>query len=81
MKQEGQFKSTSGKELTGAAITFKNGNVVTASDSGKPTGPATITLNSDGSQSDVMSAAKETVQELIYLIGEQMQLQLLKVLS
>ena len=58
VKQEGQFKSTSGKELTGAAITFKNGNVVTASDSGKPTGPATITLNSDGSQSDVMSAAK-----------------------
>ena len=31
---------------------------MTASDSGKPTGPATITLNSDGSQSDVMSAAK-----------------------
>lgn len=58
VKQEGQFKSTSGKELTGAAITFKNGNVVTASDSGKPTGPATITLNSDGSQSDVMSASK-----------------------
>ena len=23
VKQEGQFKSTSGKELTGAAITFK----------------------------------------------------------
>ena len=54
---------------------------MTASDSGKPTGPATITLNSDGSQSDVMSAQKETVRELIYLIGEQMQLQLLKVLS
>ena len=31
---------------------------MTASDSGKPTGPATITLNSDGSQSDVMSAKR-----------------------
>ncbi|MGH2183221.1 WxL domain-containing protein, partial [Enterococcus faecalis] len=47
-----------GKELTGAAISFENGSVVTASDSGKPTGPAAITLNPDGSQSDVMSAAK-----------------------
>ncbi|MCD5003500.1 WxL domain-containing protein [Enterococcus saccharolyticus] len=58
VNQEGQFTSVSGKELTGAVITFSNGNVVTASDSGKPVGAATIVLNSNGSQSNVMSASK-----------------------
>ncbi|GMC09707.1 cell surface protein [Enterococcus thailandicus] len=57
VNQEGQFTSTSGKELTGATISFKNGRVVTASDSGKPVGPETIVLNADGSQSDVMAAS------------------------
>ena len=54
---------------------------MTASDSGKPTGPATITLNSDGSQSDVMSAAKGNGAGTYLFDWEQMQLQPLKVLS
>lgn len=57
VNQEGQFMSISGKELTGATISFKKGSVVTASDSGKPVGPETIVLNADGSQSDVMAAS------------------------
>jgi hypothetical protein len=57
VNQKGQFTSTSGKELTGSVITFKNGSVVTASDSGEPTGPATFALDPSGVQSDVMAAA------------------------
>lgn len=58
VNQEGQFTSDSGKELVGAVITFKNGNVATASDSGKPVGEETITLNADGSQSMAMAASE-----------------------
>ncbi len=35
MKQNSQFTTADADELTGAEITFKNGNVVTASDSEK----------------------------------------------
>lgn len=56
VNQEKQFTSVSGKELTGAQITFNNGNVVSASASEKPTGQEKIILNADGSQSEVMSA-------------------------
>lgn len=56
VKQDAQFKSTSGKVLTGAKITLKNGTVVTASDSAKPTGYTPIALTTDGSEAKVMSA-------------------------
>ncbi|KAJ61005.1 WxL domain-containing protein [Enterococcus faecalis] len=68
LNQASQFTSASGKELTGAVITFKNGNVVTTSESEKPAGKETITLNSDGSQSVVMSA-KEGSGAGTYLLG------------
>lgn len=56
VKQNGQFKNGE-KELTGAVITFKNGHVVTASDSKKPTAQAIVSLDADGSETDMMSAA------------------------
>ncbi|MGG5371963.1 WxL domain-containing protein [Enterococcus sp. AZ196] len=56
MKQNSQFATTDADELTGAEITFKNGNVVTASDSVKPTGQATIVADPSGDLKDVMSA-------------------------
>jgi len=55
VKQNGQFKTTNDKELTGATITLANGNVVTKSASEKPTGPDTIVLTPD-SETGVMSA-------------------------
>lgn len=56
MKQNSQFKTTDAEELTGAVITFKNGNVVTASDSAKPTGQATIVADPSGALKNVMAA-------------------------
>lgn len=57
VKQEGQFISDMKRaELTGAKITLSNGNVVTNSDSTKPTGKKTITLDPDGAESMVMAA-------------------------
>ncbi|EOH93565.1 WxL domain-containing protein [Enterococcus pallens] len=57
VKQNGQFKTAENQELTGAAITFKNGNVVTNSSSEKPAGQATIKLSPDNALTNVMSAA------------------------
>lgn len=57
VNQNGQFKSETGKELTGAVITLNNGTVVTASESGKPAGEDTIALNAEGALSKVMTAA------------------------
>lgn len=56
MKQNSQFTTADADELTGAEITFKNGNVVTASDSEKPTGQATIVADPSGDLKNVMSA-------------------------
>lgn len=56
VKQNAQFTSTTGKVLTGARITLKNGVVVTASESAKPTGYKPIVLTTDGSEAKVMSA-------------------------
>lgn len=56
VKQNGQFKTADSKELTGAEVVFKNGNVVTASASAKPTGQAKITTDTDGSLQNVMAA-------------------------
>lgn len=56
MKQNSQFQTVDAEELTGAEITFKNGNVVTASDSGKPTGEATIVADPSGALKVVMAA-------------------------
>lgn len=56
MKQNSQFETADADELTGAEITFKNGNIVTASDSAKPTGQATIVADPAGNLKNVMSA-------------------------
>lgn len=59
VQQNGQFETDEGensKELTGAQIVFKNGNVVTGSASEKPTGEAKITANPNGDLQNVMSA-------------------------
>ncbi len=56
VKQNGQFKTASKKNLTGAQITMSNGNIVSASDSAKPTGVTSFSLNPDGTESLVMSA-------------------------
>ena len=56
MKQNSQFATADADELTGAEITFKNGNIVTASDSAKPTGQATIVADPAGNLKNVMSA-------------------------
>ncbi|WHA09363.1 WxL domain-containing protein [Enterococcus montenegrensis] len=56
MKQNNQFKTADNEELTGAEIVFKNGHVVTASDSAAPTGQATIIADPSGALQDVMSA-------------------------
>ncbi|WP_439444361.1 WxL domain-containing protein [Listeria aquatica] len=62
VQQDDQFTSTSGKELTGAELSFNNGVVNSSSDSPKPTGTASFTLvPGDGSTSGpaeiVMDAA------------------------
>lgn len=58
VNQEGQFVSEkTGSVLNGAVISFNNGRVVTASESGKPVGQEKIVLNSDGAQSDVIAAS------------------------
>ncbi|SQC70393.1 WxL domain-containing protein [Listeria fleischmannii] len=44
VQQDDQFTSTSGKELTGAELSFNNGVVNSNSDSPKPTGTASFTL-------------------------------------
>ncbi|MGE8006569.1 WxL domain-containing protein [Lysinibacillus sp. NPDC093216] len=49
LTQDGQFKGKeTGKVLTGAAISFKNGHVVTVSESGEPTPYGEFTLGFDG---------------------------------
>ncbi len=68
MKQNHQFKTADDEVLTGAEVTFKNGNVVTASDSAKPTGKATIITDPDGALQDVM-AAKAGQGAGTYLVG------------
>jgi len=55
--QDGQFTSGTGHVLDGAVVTLKDGNVVTASSSDKPT-PAQNTDLTPGTASLVMSAAK-----------------------
>ncbi|EJQ43629.1 hypothetical protein IEQ_04957 [Bacillus cereus BAG6X1-2] len=59
VKQNGQFKSTSSKELTGAEITFKNSMVNTISTSLKPSivkSSFSLTPEGDGVAESVMSA-------------------------
>ncbi len=57
VKQNDQFATDEGDVLTGAQVSFKNGNVVTASTSAKPTGKATIALAPTDEYTDVMTAA------------------------
>lgn len=59
VKQDGQFTSTTGKVLTGAAVTLDNGEVSTASDSVAPEVVTTNTLKTDGTAHKVMAAAEE----------------------
>ncbi|MFC4770592.1 WxL domain-containing protein [Enterococcus hermanniensis] len=56
VKQNGQFKTADNEELVGAEVVFKNGQVVTTSDSDKPTGQTTITTETDGTLHNVMMA-------------------------
>lgn len=56
VKQNGQFKSESAKELTGAQVSFKNGTIVTASNSAKPTATASFELQPTGAEATVTSA-------------------------
>lgn len=56
VKQDEQFKSASGKELTGATVQLTNGTVVTASTSEKPTGESTVSLTPEA-DSQLMNAA------------------------
>ncbi|PEK57850.1 WxL domain-containing protein [Bacillus wiedmannii] len=59
VKQDGQFKSDSGKELTGAEITFKNGVVNTVSASPKPSvvkSSFNLTPEGNGVAENIMSA-------------------------
>lgn len=57
VSQDGQFTSTTGKTLTGAKVTFKNGNIMTASESPMPsTSSDTFVLDPDGLESEVMAA-------------------------
>ncbi|EJQ43626.1 hypothetical protein IEQ_04954 [Bacillus cereus BAG6X1-2] len=59
VKQDGQFKSVSGKELTGAEITFNNGVVNTASASTKPSitkSSFKLTPEGNGVAENIMSA-------------------------
>ncbi|MCQ6336229.1 MULTISPECIES: WxL domain-containing protein [Bacillus cereus group] len=59
VKQNGQFKSDSGKELTGAEITFNNSVVNTASESKKPSivkSSFNLTPEGTGIAQNIMSA-------------------------
>ncbi|MBK5491840.1 WxL domain-containing protein [Bacillus sp. TH13] len=59
VKQNGQFKSDSGKELTGAEITFNNSVVNTASESKKPSivkSSFNLTPEGTGVAQNIMSA-------------------------
>ncbi|MBS7577359.1 MULTISPECIES: WxL domain-containing protein [unclassified Enterococcus] len=57
VKQNGQFQTSVGQVLTGAKITFYNGNIVTASQSAKPSNfSKTLTLDPSGAEALVMSA-------------------------
>lgn len=59
VKQDGQFKSESGKELTGAEITFNNGVVNTVSESPKPSvvqSSFNLTPEGNGVAENIMSA-------------------------
>lgn len=57
VKQNGQFQTaTSKRVLDGAAITFENGHVVTASKSENPSGTQKFTLNPDATEQIVMDA-------------------------
>ncbi|RAN86468.1 cell surface protein [Bacillus sp. SRB_28] len=59
VKQDGQFKSDSGKELTGAEITFNNGVVNTVSASPKPSvvqSSFSLTPEGNGVAENIMSA-------------------------
>lgn len=54
--QDAQFKGTGTHELAGAVITLSNGNIVTKSESAKPSGAAEIVLT-PGTAANVMVAA------------------------
>ncbi|MCH4168809.1 MAG: WxL domain-containing protein [Streptococcaceae bacterium] len=57
VKQNGQFQTAEAQVLTGAKVTFSNGNIVTASQSAKPSNVSTtMTLDPSGAESTVMGA-------------------------
>ncbi|MFB7159676.1 WxL domain-containing protein [Lysinibacillus sp. NPDC056232] len=64
LAQDGQFKTEAGEELTGAAISFDNGHVVTVSESENPDSFGTFTLGFD-------EAGKGVAQNLMVAGAEQ----------
>ncbi|MDO6662039.1 WxL domain-containing protein [Bacillus thuringiensis] len=76
VKQNGQFKSvTDGKELKGAQITFKDGNLNSMSESTKPgTVIPTLQLNPDGVGNEtnvVVAGTGEGAGTWIYRLGDE----------
>ncbi|MBE5104727.1 WxL domain-containing protein [Bacillus thuringiensis] len=59
VKQNGQFKTADDKTLDGAALTVKNSTLRSAADSDAPKAAQSITLNPDGSASDLIDAKVE----------------------
>ncbi|MDT1958938.1 WxL domain-containing protein [Carnobacterium divergens] len=75
VKQNGQFKSESGKELTGAMISFMNGEAVSASDSKTPSivlDKFDLTGNGTGAAQNIVSASEgEAAGTWIYRFGDE----------
>lgn len=74
VKQNGQFKDSQGRELTGAKITFNNGAVNTVSKSAKPsTVVSSFDLTTDGTgavQNVVGAKAGEGAGTYVYHFGD-----------
>lgn len=75
VKQEGQFKTDSGKTLTGAKITFMNGQKESISESVAPSTVTTefdLTADGTGAKSNVFAAKKdEGAGTWIYRFGDE----------
>lgn len=70
VKQNGQFKDSTGKELTGATINIANASIQTASESTVSTLSKTMTLDALGASQGVMSANKgEGAGTFVYQMG------------
>lgn len=75
VKQDGQFKTADGKELTGAKITFMNAQIASISESTEPSTVLTgfdLTADGTGAVSNVMAAGKdEGAGTWVYRFGDE----------